>query len=230
MLFPLNMIIIVANKEVKRMKQKEGHRKITDEFSITATSYGLRTSLEIEQELFSISLLLKSLFYTSSTLVYLISALNCFRELECSNEDDPKYYSGYSHSVTTYLLRTLAKFGIIKIISCERDGVYDLKNYYRVLGNKPKDTFIKMYDIVFIKCRDLTLEDLPVVRKILKTLNVNERELNFEEIDGKLNISVKRLCLLKNALKGIPLKRLIYQSEYLKEEFASKGIPSKHKK
>lgn len=168
----------------------------------------LRT-YDIEQNLFSFSLLFKSIFYTNSSLVYLISFFNCFQTLSCSDENDTYPYSGYTHAMTVFIMKRLQKAGLLAIAEChKKDKKLDLKYYYEAMGNNQKHEKIQMYDITFYKIRSFAESDIPLIKEIAKVLKANSEEIVFKCVDGKVFLGVKKTTYLKNITSLHVLKQI----------------------
>lgn len=70
-----------------------------------------------------------------------------------------------------------------------------------------------MYITFFYKVRELTLEDLPLLKSVAKMLQIDFSIYDVEEKDGKLFLSLKEKEKMKNIANGKMLKKLLDQRE-----------------
>ena len=155
----------------------------------------------INQNLNSLSLHLKGVIYNNASLLFFVSLFNLFQDLNEYGNNHKICYESYSQSLTTYFLKCCDRMGIIKIISCEQDGKMEFYYYYKELNNDPRKYFHKVYDVKFIKIRSFEKTDLLFIKSILRFLKIDEDDLVFKCIDGKITISVNPKLIINNICK-----------------------------
>lgn len=177
--------------------------QVAEEFN----QFEYKNAIDISQNLFSFSFLFKSIFYTNSSLVYLVSFINCFQNLKVKDETSFPY-SGYTHSLTIYLLKRLEREGIIVIESCERRAIKaDLHNYYQGIGNSGVNRKISMFDIRFHKLRSLKMEDFEMIAGAARMLRADLSEVNFNLVGDRPYARLKRRYIARNILNLHVLKQ-----------------------
>lgn len=155
--------------------------------------------LEIIQNIYSPSLLVKKCFFTPNVL-YLNFLINTFQDIQIFSKDTPIYYCFSSHSISYYCLRKLEECGLVNIIWVEEsweDGEV-LNKYYKSIGNKSLEKDIIIYDICFEKCRSLTMNDMPLILRLARLLKIDISDINFKEENDVL---VSSLNFNRNVLR-----------------------------
>lgn len=156
----------------------------------------------INQNLSSLSLRLKGILYNNASLLFFISLFNLFQDLNEYTNYHKVCYESYSQALTTYFLKCCDRMGIIKIISCEKqEKELSFNYYYEELNNESRKYFHKIYDVKFIKIRSFEENDLPFIQSILRFLKIDEDNLVFKYIDGKLKLNVKTKLIINNISK-----------------------------
>lgn len=162
----------------------------------------------IEQNVFSLSFLLKSLFYSDSSAIFLTAVINLFQKLNVFDACCPFYYEGYSHGLTLYCLRILEKHNIVKIIIKHNGCDIDLNAYYKSMGNSLRQKSIRMYDIVFCKIRDFTESDIDLMYKLITSFHVNGEDIVLKSVNGKLHAGISWSTYGSNLVNGIAFSQI----------------------
>ena len=166
------------------------------------TPSGYDYCYSINQNLTSLSLYLKGIFYNNAMLLFFISIFNLFQSLEEYTSENNICYVSYSQALTTYFLKYCERLGIVKIISCEQDGEMSFAPYYWELNNEPKKYFHKAYDVTFIKIRSFTQDDIKQIKSILRFVKIDEDSLIFKINNGKIKLNIKTKIIINNIMSS----------------------------
>lgn len=154
------------------------------------------------------SLLFKSALYKNSSLIFFTSLVNYFQTLDASHHRFIPYVA-YTNVLVVYYLRKLAARRIIEIHECKKKScIYLSDNYYEILDTPIKDRKISMYEVIFFKKRSLAEEDLPLIREVMRTLQIPERYIEFQCHDGVLHAKIKKEARVKNCDPTLVLKNI----------------------
>ncbi len=169
-------------------------------------------SYEIFQNIFSMSLLRKSMVYKNPSVLFLNEIICFFQKLSSYKENRPICYICDTQSITLYCLRLMEKQGIVSIVGLEDSEYDELGLAYYSLGNTPNKDHWKMYRIKFVKIRSLTMDDVEYIRKIMRFLKVNEEDLYLESQNGLLKCTISPKNRMKVDLFNLSSQLKIYQS------------------
>lgn len=100
---------------------------------------------DIEQNKYSLKLLLRSLFYPDYRSNFLVTFFNCFQDLDLNN-----VYCSYSQALTSYYLKVFERLGKIKIVSFTESERMNLNGYKSVFLNSSFNDS-QMYEVYFEK-------------------------------------------------------------------------------
>ncbi len=158
----------------------------------------------------SLSLLIKSIVLDNPKAIFLSSLINAFKKLTISSENDYFEYRTTTHALTIFYLRALAKLGVVKIVKCERcSGAISFNDYYRTIGNdNRKDRNTSLYDVTFIKIRNLSIEDLSTIKKIEQNFKISEGAIEYREKNSILSSSINRKIIFDNLFTKQTLNRM----------------------
>lgn len=179
---------------------------------------------DIEMNTASFSIIYDSLIATHPNSAYIVSLINFFQTLTITSEDLPTKYSSYSHSITTFYLKLLAKRGIIKIdkIECKKENFdTDLTSFYDALGNKYRERPTKMYTLIFQKLRDLNMQDIELIRRVQRVFDIPDDEISLKSNDDKLFAQISEQAAFKNIISGRFFIKLCKAITTFKEEYIS---------
>lgn len=156
---------------------------------------------DIEMNDSSLSLAFKSIFITDKRALFLDSLIRLFQSLPIEENGEAIKYAAYTHAMTIYFLRMLAKYGLIEIEECDKIREEPmLDSYYEVIGSKFEGRMMYMYDIVFIKKRSLTKEDIPLLTRVMNTLKIPNNYIQFLTQNGVLKSHINNLKIFMTAL------------------------------
>lgn len=168
-----------------------------DEFSIDPE----KTYEDVTMNCDSCMLMADSVLVDNPSTTFMVSLFNCFQNLEISGgKSGDKVYNSYSHSITTFCLRKLEKAGAIKILKQRNSDCEFLGSFYSLLGNTSRDRPLKMYDVKFIKLRNLDFKDLEWLKQIFMLLKISMDGVEFSITGGKLKANVKPSVMIGNML------------------------------
>ncbi len=181
---------------------------------------GEDSAVSIEMNCYSLSLAFKSIFVTDKRALYLCTLINLFQKLPEHHQSgkDIKYKS-YSHALTTYFLRMLAKHGFIEIISSEKFRDYPLLGYsYEITGSEfKKETSMNMYDVVFVKRRNFQSEDAVLLEKIMNALKIPTGYIKLTYSKGQLRAHISNREKLKSIRTTNVPKEVAKRMSYFKK-------------
>ncbi len=154
----------------------------------TITSpFTIETDQEISQNPNSLDVLFNSCFYENPSACFYNLLINKFQELELN-----KTYKCYTESLVTYCLKLLQRHGIIKITSYSKGHLYNLQIYQDVYAKNQKPNR-QMYRLEFIKLRNLSLEDLPLLTSLANILKIDLNIFDITNNNSKeLHLKLKK--------------------------------------
>lgn len=183
------------------MKRFDNRELFKGDYLITDLYEDKKHYRDIEMNDSSLSLAFKSIFITDKRALFLNSLIALFQSLPMEENGKAIKYAAYTHAMTIYFLRMLAKYGLIEIEECEKiKEVPLLESYYEVMGSKFEGRSMHMYDIVFTKKRSLTKEDIPMLTRVMNTLKIPDNYIKFLTQNGMLKSSINNLKILSAAL------------------------------
>lgn len=195
----------------EKMQSKETNKKnIYDLSEIQARTtseislqFDSTTTVLIDQNLSSIRLLLKSMFYCDNHLAYFVSMFNGFQGLVNSTDENSLVYQGNSHSLTLHLLKLLEKYGVLELADVKNIGSGDLDEYMLEIGRPVKRTKpVKMYRIIFKKKRSVTKDDTELIARALVALKIDPKTIKFNIVDDCIYLKASTEYIAKNILSG----------------------------
>lgn len=160
----------------------------------------------------SIPLYVKSYLYQNSGGVFLVSLIHLFQSLENNDYTDARPYFAHTQGLVVYYLRKLAQHGLVKIMVKEKcKSMYLSDGYYCALGSRTSLNKKTMYDILFVKLRDLEESDIPFIIDVMHSLHIDSENFRFKTINGKLVVKysgrnfIKGICALPRGGKELVL-------------------------
>ena len=168
--------------------------------------------IRLDMNFSSLSLYMKNDFYNDPSLLFFISLFQLFQSLPInSHQEAPPFYA-YTQSLLVYYLRKLAQRGIVKIILKEKeDSFYLSDEFYYALGNKTSLNKKQMYNVLFVKLRDLEESDISFIIDVMRSFHIDVESLRFKIVNGKLVVKyigrnfVKGICALPEDSKNFVL-------------------------
>lgn len=168
--------------------------------------------IRLDMNYFSLSLYMKSNFYKDSSVLFFTSLIHLFQSLSInSHQEVPPFYA-HTQSLVVYYLRKLAQRGLVKIISKEKcESFYLSDEYYYALGNKASLNKRQMYDVLFVKLRDLEESDISFIIDVMRSFHIDVESFRFKIVNGKLVVKytgrnfIKGICDLPEDSKNLVL-------------------------
>lgn len=160
--------------------------------------------IRLDMNFSSLSLYMKNNFYNDPSLLFFVSLFQLFQSLPInSHQEGPPFYA-YTQSLVVYYIRKLAQRGIVKIILKEKeDSFYLSDEFYYALGNKTSLNKRQMYNVLFVKLRDLEESDLSFIVDLMRFLHIDVDRLNIKIVNGKL-VARYRLSNFAKEIGALP--------------------------
>lgn len=150
----------------------------------------------LSQNCFSLKLLFSSLFFDDAKICFIVEAFNYFQDLE-----ENILYESFSQSLTTFILEQMKRKKIIDGEYIKRNSV-DLKEHMEMLGNYDyKKSKVTMYSYYFYKLRSFAYKDIPFIKKVLMTLNIDISNIIVREKNNKIYLKVRKKVNLETFQK-----------------------------
>lgn len=209
---------------LKLLKEKNEKLAIDSDYRFWSKFYNGKYVKEIDMNPMSFSIFYDSLTASNPNSAYIVSLINFFQTLEISAEDSPHRYMSYSHSVTTYYLRLLAKYGLIEIQTLKYEGKpfdIDLSAYYETLGNPVRGKIFKMYTVIFQKVRNLDARDIELIERCLHAFNIPADEIDLKIDNALLQANISITAVRKSIASGNFSHKLAESLKILLEDYIS---------
>lgn len=160
--------------------------------------------IRLDMNFSSLSLYMKNNFYNDPSLLFFVSLFQLFQSLPInSHQEGPPFYA-YTQSLVVYYIRKLAQRGIVKIILKEKeDSFYLSDEFYYALGNKTSLNKRQMYNVLFVKLRDLEESDISFIVDLIRFLHIDVDRLNIKIVNGKL-VARYRLSNFAKEIGALP--------------------------
>lgn len=148
---------------------------------------------DICQNIDSLTLLWESQFFPDTKTHFFLELINTYQTLQNRDENKNIPYYSYSQACTTYCLKILNKYKIIEILSLNSTNEHDLTDLQQAFGKKIEDSKCsKMYEVFFLKNRNLTEEDLPLLKQIASFLQIDFSAYNIIKEEEKIKLHLNK--------------------------------------
>lgn len=169
---------------------------------------------EINQNLFSLDLLIKSSLYKDAKTGFIIEIFNFYQDLE-----NGKFYKSFSQALTTYILEQMDFRGLI-------DGEYikskyiNLNTFNKMFDNYNYKNDTRMYIYYFYKLRSFNKSDKQFIKNMAKALNVDLKNIVISYKDNKMYLKLKREFVIKQIVSQEVLKKVWQKRKFLYDDIA----------